>query len=88
MGFVAGIEEGYRDPAVVTYHNALHACDVVQNCYFMLMSSTLSEMLQPDDVFLALLSGALHDYQHPGIDADHPSLFVLVITNWHTNRCW
>ena len=61
------MESKYKKPEEVSYHNALHAVDVVQSSYYMLqgMDGAL-DFLEPLDVFAIIFGGAIHDLAHPG----------------------
>lgn len=53
-------------PDLSSYHNRLHAADVVQNIYSMTKQRSLSSYITPLDVFASILAAAIHDFQHPG----------------------
>ena len=59
------IQSSYRDNS---YHNHIHAADVVQNLYFMLKKQDVIDMckLSPIEIFCTIISGAAHDMDHPG----------------------
>ena len=60
------IEEQYGAPDEVPYHNAVHACDVVQSVTYLVSAGDLLGDL-PTVALLSLLFGAAsHDVGHPG----------------------
>ena len=61
------VESNYKKPVDVSYHNALHACDVVQSAYFMLTHmEEARESLDAISLFSILFGGCIHDLAHPG----------------------
>ena len=61
---------GYKN---ITYHNKVHGTDVCQTAYYFATSCGLIETCQFDDVdlFSLFMAGAIHDYEHPGLNNDH-----------------
>lgn len=64
--FIRKITEGYDRK--VSYHNDLHAADVLQTTFVMLTKGNLISALQLKeiDIFAILLSAICHDFKHPG----------------------
>jgi hypothetical protein len=89
--FITTIEDGYHD---VSYHNRIHAADVVQNVYFLLRTKSFPALLTSDDIFACLLGAAIHDYQHPGnytsvvlaLVQAHKQQFICFINDIHRSK--
>ena len=64
--FITAIEDGYHTDGEVSYHNNIHAADVVLNTYFLLQTPALQASFTPLDCFAAVVAAAVHDYGHPG----------------------
>eukprot|EP01012_Entosiphon_sulcatum_P029448 TRINITY_DN3589_c0_g1_i1.p1 TRINITY_DN3589_c0_g1~~TRINITY_DN3589_c0_g1_i1.p1 ORF type:complete len:644 (+),score=109.16 TRINITY_DN3589_c0_g1_i1:141-2072(+) len=67
VNFLLAVESGYH---ANPYHNAVHAADVLQCTHFILTRGGLKDhlRLKPEDSFAALLSAAIHDFDHPGLN--------------------
>jgi hypothetical protein len=66
--FIQEISSGYLKTNL--YHNDLHAADVVQ-AYFYLLTSCKARILcslSDCDVLCCLVSAAIHDFEHPGVN--------------------
>lgn len=63
--FLTRVQEGYRPNP---YHSAMHAADVLQIVHYIILQGGLSQYLNNDDIFAALVSAACHDYDHPGLN--------------------
>eukprot|EP00475_Leptophrys_vorax_P044200 TRINITY_DN8764_c0_g1_i3.p1 TRINITY_DN8764_c0_g1~~TRINITY_DN8764_c0_g1_i3.p1 ORF type:complete len:427 (+),score=83.00 TRINITY_DN8764_c0_g1_i3:90-1370(+) len=63
LKFIEAVELGYNN---VPYHNSYHATDVVQSIRYMYSQSELSGILQPNDIFLLVITAAVHDLGHRG----------------------
>eukprot|EP00948_MAST-09A_sp_MAST-9A-sp1_P003490 g3490.t1 len=50
-----------------SYHNAIHAADVLQTASAMIFTSGISEKLHLRKVYVTLMACAMHDYDHPGV---------------------
>ena len=65
--FVEKIREGYikNNP----YHNDIHAADVLQTCYSMLIHSNIKDVIKLDyfDICSFFISAIIHDFKHPGL---------------------
>eukprot|EP00516_Mucochytrium_quahogii_P004862 CAMPEP_0203749716 /NCGR_PEP_ID=MMETSP0098-20131031/4163_1 /ASSEMBLY_ACC=CAM_ASM_000208 /TAXON_ID=96639 /ORGANISM=" , Strain NY0313808BC1" /LENGTH=630 /DNA_ID=CAMNT_0050638809 /DNA_START=2265 /DNA_END=4157 /DNA_ORIENTATION=+ len=64
MSWVTTIENGYN-PAN-SYHNRIHAADVLQTTHYLMTHELLRNEISTQDIFCALVSAAIHDFQHPG----------------------
>ena len=65
--FLRAVQAGYRPNS---YHNSLHAADVLHITHFMLSTGGMMKLvgLSPLDTFAALMAAAIHDYDHPGFN--------------------
>lgn len=64
--FIENIKNGYLKANA--YHNDIHAADVLQTCYSMMIHSNMREVLCIEylDLTSFLISAIIHDYKHPG----------------------
>ncbi|KAH3760930.1 3'5'-cyclic nucleotide phosphodiesterase [Pelomyxa schiedti] len=65
--FVREIEQLYKENS---YHNKIHAADVVQCLYYFLVHG-LADIIGPTnylDMFGLIVSGIIHDVGHPGVN--------------------
>jgi hypothetical protein len=67
INFLQAMESGYHENP---YHNSTHAADVLQITHFCIEVGGLKQAINmtPSDCFAALLSAAMHDYDHPGFN--------------------
>nr|CCD13499.1 unnamed protein product [Trypanosoma congolense IL3000] len=65
--FLLGVQSAYHPNP---YHNSMHAADVTQVNYYIITIAGLREKcrLQPEDLLGAVLAGAVHDFDHPGLN--------------------
>lgn len=63
--FFKAISDGYRDNP---YHNCIHAADVTQTMNYILTRGGLSQLITDLDTLGALVSAAIHDHDHPGLN--------------------
>lgn len=68
MTFIKDIQNGYHKDNF--YHNSTHAADVVQSFYYMLNTCQAINICQLSDfdIGVCVLSAAIHDYDHPGVN--------------------
>lgn len=67
-GFLKEVTKGYDRN--ITYHNDLHAGDVLQTCHVILLRGDVTNKLKLksiDNISL-LLSCIVHDFKHPGLN--------------------
>lgn len=66
--FLLAIHNTYKN---MPYHNALHGADVTQTTYYLLQKGNIMNTLSLSPVAVAsiLLSAAVHDVGHPGVNA-------------------
>ncbi|KEG10409.1 putative 3, 5-cyclic nucleotide phosphodiesterase [Trypanosoma grayi] len=65
--FLIGVQAGYHPNP---YHNAMHAADVTQINYYIMVVAGLKEkcQLSKEELLAGLLAGAIHDFDHPGLN--------------------
>ena len=66
--FIKAIQGGYRSD--LPYHNSAHAADVVQMFHYFIKTCKAREFsnLSSGDISACVISAAIHDYQHPGLN--------------------
>jgi len=89
------VQAGY---CYVPYHNRIHAADVTQTLYSLLMCDTVGSHVNEIDLFSAILAAAVHDYGHPGFNNPYHVKNrlevaityndVSVLENMHIARAW
>jgi 3'5'-cyclic nucleotide phosphodiesterase len=65
--FLSTIERGYFQNL---YHNNTHAADVTQTMYHLInigRDDCLVNTLSPTELLAVIISGLVHDYEHPGL---------------------
>jgi len=67
VNWCTAIEAGYHPNP---YHNSTHAADVTQVLHFLLFPGGMYKglPLSAEDAFAAIISGAIHDFDHPGFN--------------------
>jgi hypothetical protein len=65
LAFIVDVEHHYLDNP---YHSFLHAVDVLEFMYYLLVDFDVSKYLEAKDVILCLLSSLCHDLGHPGLN--------------------
>eukprot|EP01064_Diplonema_japonicum_P008241 TRINITY_DN15721_c0_g3_i2.p1 TRINITY_DN15721_c0_g3~~TRINITY_DN15721_c0_g3_i2.p1 ORF type:complete len:680 (+),score=167.78 TRINITY_DN15721_c0_g3_i2:1024-3063(+) len=65
--FLIAVQSGYRPNS---YHNSVHAADVLHITHFLLSPAGLAKLAQlsMEDKLAVLLAAAIHDYDHPGFN--------------------
>lgn len=65
--FLVAVQSAYHPNP---YHNAMHGADVTQINYFIMMVAGLAEkcQLSKEEIFAGLIAGAVHDFDHPGLN--------------------
>ncbi|KAF5404380.1 Phosphodiesterase [Paragonimus heterotremus] len=58
------IQDNYHEQN--PYHNATHACDVLQSCAYLLRRDTLTSVFDSLEEVGSLLAAIVHDLNHPG----------------------
>eukprot|EP00659_Diplonema_papillatum_P015178 gene15178-23185_t len=67
LNWLSVVEAGYHPNP---YHNSMHAADVLHVTNYILQAGGLAAVarLTDEDIFAAIFSAAIHDYNHPGIN--------------------
>ena len=67
INWLSMIEAGYHPNP---YHNSMHAADVLHVSHYVLREGHLIDKIKisDEDIFCTLVSAAIHDYNHPGIN--------------------
>lgn len=83
INFLQAMESGYHENP---YHNSTHAADVLQITHFCIEVGGLKTAINmtPLDCFAALLSAAMHDYDHPGFNNNfhiRTSAYLAILYN-------
>lgn len=63
--FFREVQDNYQ---MNPYHNALHACDVMQITHAIIMNGNMLEKMSKLDAMAAILSAGVHDLDHPGLN--------------------
>jgi hypothetical protein len=83
INFLLAVESGYHPNP---YHNSVHAADVLQITHFIIETGGLKSVIgmTHNDCFAALLSAAIHDYDHPGFNNNfhiRTSAYLAILYN-------
>eukprot|EP00817_Percolomonadidae_sp_ATCC50343_P005624 CAMPEP_0117424060 /NCGR_PEP_ID=MMETSP0758-20121206/4557_1 /TAXON_ID=63605 /ORGANISM="Percolomonas cosmopolitus, Strain AE-1 (ATCC 50343)" /LENGTH=636 /DNA_ID=CAMNT_0005207617 /DNA_START=256 /DNA_END=2163 /DNA_ORIENTATION=+ len=63
--FLRRVQEGYQyNP----YHNAMHACDVMQITNAIMVQGDMLSKMNDIDIIAGIISSMVHDYDHPGLN--------------------
>jgi len=65
VNFMKGTDEAYLDS--VSYHNKIHAADVMMTTHWLFQSVYLQLFLTPFDHLMSLIAAAIHDMGHDGV---------------------
>ncbi|XP_062337768.1 cAMP-specific 3',5'-cyclic phosphodiesterase 4C-like isoform X1 [Osmerus eperlanus] len=64
LSFLLMLEQQYSS---TSYHNNIHAADVVQSTHVLLSSPALEGVFTDLEILAALFAAAIHDVDHPGV---------------------
>lgn len=83
--FLVALQSGYHPNP---YHNATHAADVTQVNYFIMIRGGLAEKckLSQEEIFAGVLSGAIHDYDHPGFNNNFHTRTNAYLSTLYSDR--
>lgn len=79
--FFREVQVGYQ---MNPYHNAMHACDVMQITHSIIINGKMLEKISKLDAMAAILSSAVHDLDHPGLNNAyqvHANSYLTTIYN-------
>lgn len=65
--FLVAVQSAYHPNP---YHSAMHAADVTQINYYIMMIAGLAQKckLSKEEILAGLIAGAVHDFDHPGLN--------------------
>ncbi|XP_039533578.1 cAMP-specific 3',5'-cyclic phosphodiesterase 4D isoform X2 [Pimephales promelas] len=63
--YMMALEENYHSD--VSYHNSIHAADVVQSTNVLLSTPALEAVFTDLEILAAMFASAIHDVDHPGV---------------------
>lgn len=66
--FLKAIENGYQN---MPYHNSSHAADVTRAVHYFLWTANLKRHFTDQEIFAAVVSSIVHDFDHPGINNNY-----------------
>ncbi|KAJ3339191.1 High affinity cAMP-specific and IBMX-insensitive 3',5'-cyclic phosphodiesterase 8A [Kappamyces sp. JEL0680] len=64
--YLSRVEASYRKSN--SYHNSIHATDVMHSTHFFYSVLNIRDMLLPEEMFAGLIAAAIHDVDHPGFN--------------------
>ena len=64
--FYMAIEDGYYRYPEVSYHNNMHAADVLYSTFRLLQHPNLASSISRLEMFAAIVAATVHDVHHPG----------------------
>lgn len=81
--FLLAVQAGYHPNP---YHNSVHAADVAQINYYIMMKCKLHKecSLSQEQILASILAGAIHDYDHPGLNNSfhaHTNAYLATLYN-------
>lgn len=65
LNFLNSVEQNYNNSN--SYHNNIHATDVVQSAYCLLNTPSIKDSLSDMDIVATIIAAAVHDIDHPGV---------------------
>ena len=83
--FLVGVQSAYHPNP---YHNAMHGADVTQINYYIMMVAGLAEkcQLSKEEIFASLIAGAVHDFDHPGLNNNFHSRTGAYLATLYNDR--
>ncbi|ORC93444.1 putative 3, 5-cyclic nucleotide phosphodiesterase [Trypanosoma theileri] len=83
--FLLEVQSGYHPNP---YHNAMHAADVTQINYYIIMIAGLKEKceLSKEEILAAVIAGAIHDFDHPGLNNNFHSKTNAYLSTLYNDR--
>lgn len=64
--FIKMVEEGYH--SANSYHNCIHAADVIQAMHCNIQESVIRDYLSAEETMASIIAAACHDLDHPGVN--------------------
>lgn len=83
--FLIAVQSAYHPNP---YHNAMHGADVTQINYYIMMVAGLSEKcgLSREEIFAGIIAGAVHDFDHPGLNNNFHSRTGAYLATLYNDR--
>eukprot|EP01064_Diplonema_japonicum_P009198 TRINITY_DN1667_c0_g2_i1.p1 TRINITY_DN1667_c0_g2~~TRINITY_DN1667_c0_g2_i1.p1 ORF type:complete len:701 (+),score=124.85 TRINITY_DN1667_c0_g2_i1:463-2565(+) len=83
--FFSAVQAGYLPNA---YHNATHAADVMQITHYVLGPGGMRNLckLSMEDMMAAIISSAIHDYNHPGLNNNFHTRVSAYLSTLYNDR--
>ncbi|CBZ35980.1 hypothetical protein, conserved [Leishmania donovani] len=83
--FLVAVQSAYHPNP---YHNAMHGADVTQINYYIMMVAGLSEKccLSKEEIFAGIIAGAVHDFDHPGLNNNFHSRTGAYLATLYNDR--
>ncbi|KAG5473895.1 hypothetical protein LSCM1_04530 [Leishmania martiniquensis] len=83
--FLIAVQSAYHPNP---YHNAMHGADVTQINYYIMMVAGLSEKcrLSKEEIFAGIIAGAVHDFDHPGLNNNFHSRTGAYLATLYNDR--
>ncbi|GET90536.1 hypothetical protein, conserved [Leishmania tarentolae] len=83
--FLIAVQSAYHPNP---YHNAMHGADVTQINYYIMMVAGLSEKchLSKEEIFAGIIAGAVHDFDHPGLNNNFHSRTGSYLATLYNDR--
>ncbi|KAG5474189.1 hypothetical protein CUR178_04302 [Leishmania enriettii] len=83
--FLTAVQSAYHPNP---YHNAMHGADVTQINYYIMMVAGLNEKcrLRREEIFAGIIAGAVHDFDHPGLNNNFHSRTSAYLATLYNDR--
>ncbi|CAD2218634.1 3', 5'-cyclic nucleotide phosphodiesterase [Angomonas deanei] len=83
--FLVAVQAAYHPNP---YHNAMHGADVTQINYYIIMVAGLCDKckLSKEEILAALIGGAVHDFDHPGLNNNFHSRTNSFLATLYNDR--
>lgn len=83
--FLVAVQSAYHPNP---YHNAMHGADVTQINYYIMMVAGLATKchLSKEEIFAGIIAGAIHDFDHPGMNNNFHSRTGAYLATLYNDR--
>ncbi|CAJ1010410.1 putative 3'5'-cyclic nucleotide phosphodiesterase [Leishmania naiffi] len=83
--FLIAVQSAYHPNP---YHNAMHGADVTQINYYIMIVAGLSDKccLSKEEIFAGIIAGAVHDFDHPGLNNNFHSRTGAYLATLYNDR--
>jgi len=92
------LEQGYKGPGEVPFHNFSHSADCTHGTTYFLLQPKVRQHFSNLDIFCLILAAAMHDFEHPGVsnaflvNSRHETAILYndssVLESFHVSRAW